>query len=211
MKRSTILTSLLAAAALIGTTAATTPEAQARMGGMGQGAQMGGMAGEFDFAEADADKDGKVTEAELRAWRAARTAALDADGDGKISEAELVASSLRAAEARATRRARQMISRLDADGDGALSAAELLAGGQMQGAFFDRIDRDGDGALTEAELTQARDRMMQRRDRASGDQRAERRAERRMERGMERGAEGGHRHKWKERSGRGTASDAPQD
>lgn len=201
MKRSTILTSLLAAAALIGTTATTM--AEARMSGMGQGTPMGGMAAEFDFAEADADKDGKVTEAELRAWRAARAAALDADGDGKISEAELAASSLRGAEARATRRAQQMIARFDADGDGALSAAELLAGGRMQGAFFDRIDRDGDGAVTEAELAQARERMMQRRDRASGDHRAERR--------MERGGEGGHRHKWMERAGRGAATDAPQD
>src|SRR5690606_14342868 len=36
------------------------------------------------FDEMDADKDGKVTEAEIRAWHDARFAAADADGNGSL-------------------------------------------------------------------------------------------------------------------------------
>ncbi|MFN3824176.1 MAG: EF-hand domain-containing protein [Pseudorhodobacter sp.] len=215
MKRTTALTSLLAAAAMVGATLSTAVEAQSRTPGAGPGAMMGNMGGAFDFAEADADGDGKVTQEELRAWRAARAAALDADGDGRISEDELVAAAMAAAETRARMRAQRMIARFDTDGDGALSAAELLAGGQMLATMFDRIDRDNDGAITEAELAQARERMMKRHDRAQGDHRSEYRAERRAER---RG-DGPHRHRgWDKRGDRterrvgpGAAPDAAQD
>ncbi|AWB47943.1 hypothetical protein HYN69_04910 [Gemmobacter aquarius] len=126
--------------------------------GMEMGDGMGPMA-MFDFAAVDADKDGKVTEAELQAFRAAEVAGIDADKDGKITAAELKAMHMVRLEARATEMADRMIARLDADGDGTLTAAELAARPAPAG-MFGRIDADGDGAVTEAEIAAAREKMM---------------------------------------------------
>lgn len=124
-------------------------------GGMGGG--MGPMA-MFDFAAVDADKDGKVTEAELDAFRAAEVAGIDADKDGKITLDELKTMHMARMDERATVMAERMIERLDSDADGALSAAELAARPAPM-PIFERIDADGDGALTEAEIDAARGRM----------------------------------------------------
>lgn len=133
-----------------------------RMGGM-----MGGpMAGGFDFAAIDADKDGKITQAEVTAWRAAQAAALDADGDGLISAEELAAMHIRAATTRANEQSAHMIEQLDTDGDGKLSAAELATrpmAATMSDRMFERLDTDKDGAISEAEMTAAKDRMTERR------------------------------------------------
>lgn len=126
--------------------------------GMGMGDGMGPMA-MFDFTAVDADKDGKVTQAELQAFRAAEVAGIDADKDGKITAAELKAMHMVRLEARATEMADRMIARLDSDGDGALTAAELAARPAPAG-MFDRIDADADGAVTEAEIAAAREKMM---------------------------------------------------
>ncbi|MCU0899018.1 MAG: histidine kinase [Cypionkella sp.] len=123
-----------------------------RMGGMGGGMPM------MDFTAMDADKDGKVTEAELTAHRAAQIAAVDSDGDGFLTAAELAAAHVKAATERAEARATQMIEHRDADGDGKLSAAEMTVR-PMPARLFERLDADQDGALTEAELAAARDRM----------------------------------------------------
>ncbi|MFV0490900.1 MAG: EF-hand domain-containing protein [Pseudorhodobacter sp.] len=129
----------------------------------GRGEGRAGIWGGLDFAAVDADGDGKITEAEVQAYRAARTAELDADGDGKINEAELVAQGMRDAETRATARAKRMIERLDSDGDGSLSAAELMTRGRNVASLLDRIDADDDGAVTEAEIDAARERFQDRR------------------------------------------------
>ncbi|MDP4034191.1 MAG: EF-hand domain-containing protein [Pseudorhodobacter sp.] len=89
-----------------------------RMGGMGgMGGPMGGAGFEMDFAAIDADKDGKITQAEIDAFRAARTAAIDTDGDGKLSAAEMTTRPMPA----------RMFERLDTDKDGAISEAEITA------------------------------------------------------------------------------------
>jgi len=121
-----------------------------RMGGM-----MGGMGPKIDFTAADADKDGKVTEAELTAWRAAQTAALDADKDGKLSADEIATFKIAEVSTRIAEHAALMVTHLDSDGDGLLSAAELLAR-PMPMLAFAHLDSNGDGALTQDELAQPR-------------------------------------------------------
>lgn len=134
------------------------------MGDMGAGMMGGGMMGMrgpmdgFDFAAVDADKDGKVTEAELDAWRAAAATKMDANGDGKLSADELSAARLAEMTERAKTMADEMVSRLDADGDGFLTAAEMAARPGPAMAFA-HLDADGDGAVTEAELQAVQDRM----------------------------------------------------
>lgn len=123
----------------------------------GEGGPMFGM----DFAAIDADKDGKITQAEIDAHRAAQAKALDTDGDGLLSAEELAAMHLQNATTRANDRAARMIERMDSDGDGKLSAAEMAAR-PMPARMFDRLDTDKDGAITEAELAAARDRMTER-------------------------------------------------
>lgn len=132
----------------------------------GPGRMGGDMAGPGGFAlmqfdEIDADKDGKITQAELDAYRAARVTALDADGDGKISADELKAAQMAQMEERAATMAARMIERMDSDGDGLLSAAEL-AMPAPPARLFDRLDTDGDGAVSRAEAEAAQARMGER-------------------------------------------------
>lgn len=115
----------------------------------------------FDFAAADADADGRVTEAELTAWRAGRVTALDSNADGLLSADEIKAGHVARAEARATAMAARMVAEHDADGDGLLSVAEIGAP-PLPARLFARADADGDGAITEAELEAMKGRMAHR-------------------------------------------------
>jgi Ca2+-binding EF-hand superfamily protein len=103
------------------------------------------------FTEMDADKDGKVTPAEMAAHRAARFAAADTNGDGKLSLVEIDAAR---AEMRQGRIAR-MIWWHDTDGDGMLNASEVPQRGSGK---FMKLDRDGDGAVSQEELTAFQER-----------------------------------------------------
>lgn len=136
------------------------------MGGMDEG--MGPMA-QFDFAALDTDKDGKITQAEMTAWRAAQVVGVDADKDGKLSADELKAMNMARMEERAANMATQMIARLDVDGDGLLGVEEMAArpGPAM---MFDRIDADGDGAVTQEEVDAARAAMAEMRGQGMGGQ-----------------------------------------
>jgi hypothetical protein len=98
------------------------------------------------FRMFDADRDGRVTAAEIDARRKARFAAADADGDGRLGAAEFDAMR------RATETER-MAARLDADGDGFLTEAELAA---REPRMLNRLDADGDGVLTRDEALTAR-------------------------------------------------------
>ncbi|NBZ87687.1 EF-hand domain-containing protein [Stagnihabitans tardus] len=98
---------------------------------------------------ADADKDGKVTQAEFEAWRTSRLVSVDADKDGKLSVDELVAARMKEAETRAKAMAERMIARQDTDKDGKLSAEELVAA-PMPG--FEMLDANKDGAIDQAEM-----------------------------------------------------------
>ncbi|PTE13531.1 hypothetical protein C5F44_13330 [Fuscovulum blasticum DSM 2131] len=107
-----------------------------------------------NFDAMDTDKDGKVTQAEIDAWRAARFAEADADKDGFLSKEELVAMRLKEIEARMMKGAERMVGKLDADKDGKLSPAELPAS-RMDGRVFDLADADNDGSVTKEELADA--------------------------------------------------------
>ncbi|MBC2837091.1 EF-hand domain-containing protein [Gemmobacter straminiformis] len=150
---------------------------------MGGGEGMGPMA-QFDFAAIDADKDGKITQAEMTAWRASQVIGVDADKDGKLSADELKAMHMARMEERAANMATQMIERLDVDGDGLLGVEEMAArpGPAM---MFDRIDADGDGAVTQEEVDAARAAMAEMRGQGMGEGRG-------MGEGMGRGMGAGH-------------------
>lgn len=148
---------VLAMAALTGAAMSTAALAD-RMGGMGEGAGLGGPLASLDFAAADADKDGKLTTAEMEAYRAAEVTAADADKDGKLSAAELATLTMARMQARAEAMAAQMVERHDADGDGLLTVAELSVR-PAPARMFERLDSDGDGALSEAEIEAGRAMM----------------------------------------------------
>lgn len=142
--------------------------AEARGWGDGRMGGMEGMGGGMPqmlpgFAEMDADKDGKVTRAEIDAIRVERQKAMDPDGDGFITATEMKAHAADQAKARAEAMVDRMFARLDADKDGKLSAAEALsgpmAGGNGIDRMFDRVDGDGDGVISQAEYDAAAERM----------------------------------------------------
>lgn len=154
---------LALATAFVATTAMADRGDGSRMGMGGDMGQMrGGGLGNLDFAAVDADKDGKLTPAEIDAYRAAEAKAMDADGDGLLSAEELVAMHMKGAQERASAMAAMMIERRDADGDGKLSAAEMTMRPMPQ-RMLDRMDTDKDGALSAAELEAAQARMAERR------------------------------------------------
>ncbi len=130
----------------------------------GLGMMMGGKGG-MDmaamFATLDADKDGKVTQVELDANRAARVAAVDVNKDGLLSAEELVQMQLAAMTERATAMAAKMVTAMDSDADGLLSAAEMAAG-KGPTLAIDQLDTDGDGAISQAEMEAAQAKMAER-------------------------------------------------
>ena len=135
------------AVALMGS-AAVADKGAMNMPGMGM--HMGMMPPAFDFAAADANKDGKVSPEEFAAARAAMVAGIDTDKDGLLSVDELAAMHLKAMEAAAKDMATRMVKNLDANGDGKLSAAEM-ASMPMPPDAFQRADTNKDGAIDQAE------------------------------------------------------------
>lgn len=128
------------------------------MGGMGDGEGRGGMMPD-QFDTIDANKDGKVTQDELAAFRTAEFAAADTNADGALSAEELSARMLQKMLARQGAR---MIENMDADGNGTLSVDEM-GDGPMAGNFA-RIDTDNDGAISKAEVEAVADHMGKRRE-----------------------------------------------
>lgn len=156
--RSTI--SALALAAVATAALSTAALADRGMNGEGKGGPMQILMEKFD--EIDADKDGKVTQAELEAHRAARFTAADTNGDGALDAAELDAFVLAEMQARAADRSARMLERMDANADGKLGADEL-PGGQGDGRGFAMVDADGDGAITKVEAEAAMTKMAEHR------------------------------------------------
>lgn len=154
------------AAVLIGSAVLADNSGKPGVGGPQMGQQMGQqmemrgpMGMMFNFAEADANHDGKLTPEEFAAYRAARVGAIDTDKDGKISVEELASMNLKAMQDIAQARAERMVKALDTDGDGKLSAAELLAMPVPPDAFA-MIDTNKDGVIDQAEADAAH-KMMQ--------------------------------------------------
>lgn len=107
------------------------------------------------FAELDADSDGRVTNEEINARRAAKVSAIDADGDGLLSAEELQAHFLDEASDRITKRVERMMERADLDEDGKLNAAEMMLGARGSDdvpRLMARADADDDGAVSEEEF-----------------------------------------------------------
>ena len=113
------------------------------------------------FAAMDADSDGKVTQEELTAHRAAMFTAADSNGDGSLSAEELAARELARFTETLPDRAARMLERQDANGDGSLSADEIGEGPMED--HFARIDTDDDGAISKAEAEAAAERFGERR------------------------------------------------
>lgn len=116
-----------------------------------------------DFAAMDADADGKITAAEMDAFRSAKIAAADTDGDGFLSAEEMQAMAMAQMQMRAKAGAERMLDRFDADKDGKVSLAEMEPRSDTE-RMVDRLDTDNDGAVSEAELAAAKDGMQKRMD-----------------------------------------------
>jgi hypothetical protein len=158
VKKSTVIV-LAMTGALLGTAAL------AERGGMGMGDRGEGRGATLDemFDTIDADKDGKVTFAEMEAHRTAEFAAADTNKDGALSADELSARALARFQEKLAERTQAMLDNMDNDGSGGLSEDELGEGPGMR--HFARIDTDNDGAITEAEAEGA---MQHRRKRGHG-------------------------------------------
>lgn len=111
-----------------------------QFGGPG-GGMMGPMMIKRVFELADADKDGKLTQAEIDAARTQRFESHDANGDGKLSLAEFESLFAEVTEP-VTVRAFQF---LDPDGDAQITMEEFAKPGAR---LVERFDRNGDGALS---------------------------------------------------------------
>jgi len=107
-------TSKITALVIAGLTATTIAGVALAEGPGGMGMMRGGPMAGLDFAAVDADKDGKITVAEMTAHRAARFAAADTDKDGKLNEAELAAMMLAQAEARIKAGSARMLAYMEA-------------------------------------------------------------------------------------------------
>jgi Ca2+-binding EF-hand superfamily protein len=109
------------------------------------------------FARRDLNRDGFLVESELGQRGGQRLARLDADRDGRLSRAELLGARHGARPPRtgAGRGAEGggMFVRLDTNQDGSLTRAEFDA--QLRGRF-ERLDSDRDGFITRDERRAAR-------------------------------------------------------
>ncbi|MCB1559763.1 MAG: hypothetical protein KDI75_01485 [Xanthomonadales bacterium] len=100
----------------------------------------------------DANKDGKLSAAEISAAENDRIARLDANGDGEVTAEEFKAQR----EARRLERQQKMMARLDTNGDGMVSTDEVKARGHER---MMRLDTNGDGEISAEELKAQRHRM----------------------------------------------------
>ncbi|WP_417249949.1 EF-hand domain-containing protein [Celeribacter sp.] len=123
--------------------------------------QRGGAFGpKLDFAAVDTDGDGKVTDAELEAFRAAKFAEIDTNSDGSIDADEMAAHHEKMREERQLKGVQKMIDRRDTNDDGVLSAEEFAPAPKV--SLFERIDTDGDGAISQEELEAAMEKFQER-------------------------------------------------
>jgi Ca2+-binding EF-hand superfamily protein len=96
----------------------------------------------------DADKSGDVTLEEFTKVANERFAKADADKDGKLTVAEVAAE---IEKMRTEQMAKRMISRFDANDDGVLTAEEAANG---QKKMFAMLDKNDDGKIAKTEFPQ---------------------------------------------------------
>ena len=119
------------------------------------------LAGDDKLDRLDADKDGKVTQAEYTAGAKTSFDKLDANADGKVTAAEMDAAyttTKPGVGAAKVPSSSDKIKTLDTDGDGSLSAVEHEAGSRT---MFDQMDADKDSSLTEAEIKAGHEAKME--------------------------------------------------
>ena len=134
----------------------------------------------------DTDGDGQVSEAEIKAHKAAMFAEIDTNKDGVLSEAEMSAhhDAMRAEmkakfEERRGDRVDDMFERFDTNKDGTITRAEVTAvheakkaeweakkaeheadwaakGAEMQAKRFTEMDKDGNGTISQEEFESAK-------------------------------------------------------
>ena len=121
------------------------------------------------LARVDTNGDGKVSFDEHAAGATKMFQLMDADKDGKVTPAEMDAMHERRVERREGKpdqprlTGEQRIRIVDANGDGVVSAEEHS---QVARTMFERIDGDKDGYVTEEERKAAHGKMMQRKSEA---------------------------------------------
>lgn len=106
------------------------------------------------FAAMDADRDGKVGQAEHLAFSRSLFARSDANGDAQVTPSEWDAAAVAAkpgVKMDPADTAAQLFA-MDSDGDGKVSRAESDA---YAASVFTRADKNGDGILTAAEYKAA--------------------------------------------------------
>lgn len=106
------------------------------------------------LAEADADRNGRITRAEVIAERAARFPSLDRNRDGAISKEDL--SGIAGFAPGASRQLEQLKALADANRDGRVTRAEFQAAPMP---VFNAVDSNRDGVVDRAELAAARRRL----------------------------------------------------
>ena len=113
-----------------------------------------------DFSKLDANGDGQITQAEVKAFDATQFAEADTDGDGSLTLEELTARAKADRAKKMGKRAKRMLKRLDSDGNGSIELAEMeqMKLGQR---MFDRMDENEDGVISQEEF----DAMKGKRDR----------------------------------------------
>ena len=108
----------------------------------------------------DTNGDGKIAPDEHAAGAAKMFATMDADKDGRVTAAEMTAAHDRVTGKKATAgsmSSAEKIKVIDDDGDGVLTAAEHAAGSRT---MFERMDVDRDGYVTAAELAAGHAKML---------------------------------------------------
>ena len=100
------------------------------------------------FDRVDADKDGRISAAEARAFGDQRFQKMDVDGSGTVTLAEMEA----AVRKRQSQRLAKRFENLDVNGDGVVVRAEFDEIGAKR---FARMDRNSDGAVTRDEARKA--------------------------------------------------------
>jgi len=113
-----------------------------------------------DFSQLDANGDGQLTQAEVKAFGATQFAEADTDGNGSLTLEELTARAKADWAKKMGKRAKRMLKRLDGDGNGTIELAEME---QMKPGkrMFDRLDENEDGVISQEEF----DAMKGKRDR----------------------------------------------